>query len=61
MGVSALDFNTTLSEIVVQNPGFRYSIPAKVNLYGGRAYDTNVSYVFGRQSLRSTERMKMGA
>ena len=30
-GVSALDFNTTLSEIVVQNPGFRYSIPAKVN------------------------------
>ena len=46
VGVSALDFNTTLSEIVVQNPGFRYSIPAKVNLYGGRAYDTSVSYVF---------------
>ena len=46
VGVSALDFNTTLSEIVVQNPGFRYSIPVEVNLYGGRAYNSDTLYDF---------------
>ena len=29
--------------------GFRYSIPAKVNLYGGRAYDTSVIRSAGRR------------
>lgn len=46
VGITDLDFNATLSEIVVQDPGFRYSIPAKVNLYGGQLFDSNASSVF---------------
>jgi hypothetical protein len=46
VGVSDLDFNATLSEIIVQDPGFRYSIPATVNLYGGQLFDSDASSVF---------------
>lgn len=46
VGVTDLEFNSTLSEVIVQNPGFRYSIPAKVNLFGGQLFDSNASAVF---------------
>ena len=46
VGVTDLEFNATLSEVIVQNPGFRYSVPAKVNLFGGQLFDSNASAVF---------------
>ncbi|MDC0157457.1 LamG domain-containing protein, partial [Verrucomicrobia bacterium] len=51
VGIADLDFNATLSEVVVQNPGFRYSIPAKVNLYGGQLFDANVSSTFRKAKV----------
>tara|TARA_Y100001978_G_scaffold203333_1_gene228396 strand:- start:26797 stop:38664 length:11868 start_codon:yes stop_codon:yes gene_type:complete len=46
VAVSDLDFNSTLSDVVVTDPGFRYSIPAKVNILGGRFFDSDPSSVW---------------
>jgi hypothetical protein len=46
VAVSDLEFNSTLSEVIVQDSGFRYAIPAKVNLFGGQLFDANASSLF---------------